>query len=155
VARYSVQVKSAAALAVDTAFAAVVPAAAVACKIRRVTVGVIAGASVPTSQQVTVGINRGTARGTASTTVTPGKLDPRSPAAGITGVDTVWSTPPTLAAADQFRVSFNSQSGADLPWEGLEEFWTDIGTANPIVFVNRDNALPASHSFTLSVETDE
>lgn len=153
--RYSVQVKSAAALAVDTAFAAVVPAAAVACKIRRVTVGVVAGASVPTSQQVTVGINRGTARGTASTTVTPNKLDPRHQAAGITGVDTVWSVAPTLAAADQFRVSFNSQSGADLPWEQLEEFWTDIGVANPIVFVNRDNALPASHSYTLSIETEE
>lgn len=154
-ARYSVQVKSAAALAVDTAFAAVVPAAAVACKIRRVTIGVVAGASVPTSQQVTVGINRGTARGTASTTLTPSKLDPRHQAAGITGVDTVWSGAPTLAAADQFRVSFNSQSGADLPWEQLEEFWTDIGTANPIVFVNRDNALPASHSYTLSIETEE
>lgn len=154
-ARYSVQVKSAAALAVDTAFAAVVPAAAVACKIRRVTIGVVAGASVPTSQQVTVGINRGTARGTATTTLTPGKLDPRHQAAGITGVDTAWSGAPTLAAADQFRVSFNSQSGADLPWEQLEEFWTDIGVANPIVFVNRDNALPAAHSYTLSIETEE
>lgn len=156
-ARYSVAVKSSAALAVDTAFAAVVPAAAIACKIRRVTIGVVAGASVPTSQQVTVGINRGTARGTATTTVTPGKLDPRTQAAGITGVDTVWSTPPTFGAAstDQFKVSFNSQSGADLPWEQLEEFWTDIGTANPVVFINRDNALPASHSYTLSIETEE
>lgn len=154
-ARYSVQVKSAAALAVDTAFAAVVPAALVACRIRRVTIGLVAGASVPTSQQVTVGINRGTARGTATTTLTPGKVDPRTGPAQITGVDTVWSVAPTLAAADQFRVSLNSQSGADLPWEQLEEFWTDIGTANPIVFVNRDNALPAAHSYTLSIETEE
>ncbi|MGH8571934.1 MAG: hypothetical protein ACREX8_05075, partial [Gammaproteobacteria bacterium] len=69
-ARYSAQVKSAGALAVDTAFAALVPAAAVACKLRRVTLGVVAGATTPTSQQLTVGINRGTARGTATTTVT-------------------------------------------------------------------------------------
>lgn len=153
--RYSAQVKSAAALAVDTAFAAVVPGAAVACKIRRVTLGVVAGATAPTSQQVTVGINRGTARGTSSGTATVGKLDPRSAASGVTGVDTTWSVAPTLAAADQFRVSFNSQSGVDLPWELLEEFVSDVGAANPIVFVNRDNALPASHSYTLSVEWEE
>lgn len=154
-ARYSAQVKSAAALAVDTAFAAIVPAAAVACKIRRVTLGVVAGATTPTSQQVTVSINRGTARGTATTTVAGQRLDPRSAASGITGMDTVWSVAPTLAAADQFRVSFNTQSGVDLPWELLEEFVSDVGTANPVVFVNRDNALPASHSYVLSVEWEE
>lgn len=154
-ARYSAQVKSATALAVDTAFAALVPAAAVAAKLRRVTLGVVAGASTPTSQQLTVAINRGTARGTATTTVSGQRLDPRSAASGITGMDTVWSVAPTLAAADQFRVSFNSQSGVDLPWELLEEFISDIGTANPIVFVNRDNALPASHAYTLSVEWEE
>lgn len=154
-ARYSFFVKGASALAVDTAFAAVVPAAAIACKIRRVTIGVVAGAATPTSQQVTVAVNRGTARGTASTTVSGQRLDPRSAASGITGLDTVWSVAPTLAAADMFRVSFNSQSGADLPWEALEELWTDVGTANPLVFVNRDNALPASHAYTLSVEIEE
>lgn len=154
-ARYSAFVKSAAALAVDTAFGALDPAAAVAFKLRRVTLGVVAGATTPTSQQVTVGINRGTARGTATTTVAGQRLDPRSAASGITGFDTVWSVAPTLAAADQFRVSFNSQSGVDLPWELLEEFVSDVGTANPIVFVNRDNALPASHSYTLSLEWEE
>lgn len=154
-ARYSAQVTSAAALAANTAFASLVPAAAVACKLRRVTLGVIAGASTPTSQQLLVGINRGTARGTATTTVAGQKLDPRSPASGITGLDTVWSAAPTLAAADQFSAAFNSQSGLDLPWELLEEFVSDVGTANPLVFVNRANALPASHSLVLSVEWDE
>lgn len=154
-ARYSAQVKSAAALAVDTAFAALVPAATVGFRLRRVTLGVVAGATTPTSQQVTVAINRGSARGTATTTVTGNRLDPRAPASQITGMDTVWSTPPTLAAADVFRTSFNSQSGTDLPWELMEEFFSDVGTANPIVFVNRDNALPASHSFVMSVEYEE
>jgi hypothetical protein len=102
-----------------------------------------------------VGINRGTARGTASTTATPQQLDPRSPASAITGLDTAWSVAPTLASADQFVVSFNTQSGVDLPWELLEEFVSATGTANPIVFVNRTNALPASHSFTISVEHEE
>lgn len=154
-ARYNAFVKSAAALAVDTAFGAIVPAAAVGFRLRRVTLGVVAGASTPTSQQVTVAINRGTARGTASTTVTGTALDPRAAASAITGFDTVWSTPPTLAAADFFRTSFNSQSGTDLPWELMEELWSDIGTAKPLCFVNRDNALPASHAFTLAVEWEE
>lgn len=154
-ARYSAFVKSSTALAVDTAFAAVVPAAAIACKLRRVTIGVVAGATTPTSQQLTVAINRGTARGTATTTVAGQKLDPRSASSGITGMDTVWSAAPTLASADQYRVSFNSQSGVDLPWELLEEFVSDVGTANPLVFVNRDNALPTSHAYTLSVEWEE
>lgn len=154
-ARYSAQVESAAALAVDTAFASLVPAAAVMFKLRRVTIGCVAGASTPTSQQLVVGINRGTARGTATTTVTMSKLDPRSAASGITGMDTVWSAAPTLAAADQYRIAFNSQSGVDLPWELLEEFASDIGTANPLVFVNRDNALPAAHKLVFSCEIEE
>lgn len=156
-ARFSVSLYSTAAVAADAPIAAVVPATNLACKIRRVTLGVVAGTSTPTSQQLVVGINRGTARGTATTTLTPVKLDPRSPAAGITGVDTAWSGNPTFGASstDMVKIPINSQSGADLPWEALEELWTDTGTANPIVFVNRDNALPASHKYVLSIETEE
>jgi hypothetical protein len=154
-ARYSAFVKSSTALAVDTTFAALTPAAAVGFKLRRVTIGVVAGATTPTSQQLTFGINRGSARGTATTTVAGQKLDIKSSASNITGLDTVWSTAPTLGSADQYRASFNSQSGIDLPWELLEEFCSDVGTANPICFVNRDNALPTSHAYTLSVEWEE
>lgn len=156
-ARYSASVESAAAVGADTAFASVVPAAAVAFKLRRVTVGVVAGAAVPTSQQLEVGINRGTARGTATTTVAGVRLDPRSAASGITGMDTVWSVAPTVGASstDAVKVAFNSQSGADLPWEGMEEFVSDVGLANPIVFINRANALPASHKLVLTVEWEE
>lgn len=156
-ARYHTSLYSAAALAVDTAFAAIVPAAAVACKLRRVTLGVVAGTSPPTSQQLVVGLNRGTARGTATTTLTMARMDPRSGASGITGVDTVWSTPPTFGASstDAEKWAFNSQAGLDLPWELVEELWSDVGTANPLVFVNRDNALPASHKLVLKIETEE
>lgn len=155
--RYNVALYSVAAIAVDTAFAAIVPAAAVACKLRRVTLGVVAGTSPPTSQQLTVGLNRGTARGTATTTLTMNKMDPRHPASAITGVDTVWSVAPTIGASttDVEKWTFNSQAGMDLPWELVEELWTDIGTANPLVFVNRDNALPASHKYVLKIETEE
>jgi hypothetical protein len=155
--RYNVSFYSAAAVAADAPIAAIVPAASVACKIRRITLGVVAGTGAPTSQQLVVGLNRGTARGTATTTLTMNKMDPRHPASAITGVDTAWSVNPTFGASstDFAKVPINSQSGADLPWEGIEELWTDIGTANPIVLVNRDNVIPASHKYTITIETEE
>jgi len=52
-------------------------------------------------------------------------------------------------------VAFNSQSGVDLPWELLEEFVVAAGTANGLGFINRDNALPASHQYVISVEVEE
>lgn len=153
--RYATQVKSTAALAVDTGFAWLMSPAGSGCKLRRVTLGVVAGATTPTSQQVTVGINRVSTSGTTpGTALAAGKLDPNSPAAAMT-VYPSFATPPTPAAADQHRTSFNSQSGVDLPWELLEEFIVSAGTANGLAFINRDNALPASHSYTLSIEWEE
>jgi hypothetical protein len=115
--RFSVQAKSATALAVDTGFAWLYPVTANGYKLRRMTLGVVAGATTPTSQQVTVGINRTTNAGTTpGGGMTPGKLDPNSSAAGSV-FSTTFGTPPTLTANDQYRVTFNSQSGVDLPWE--------------------------------------
>lgn len=154
-ARYAMQVKSTAALAVDTGFGWLMATANNGYKLRRVTLGVVAGASTPTSQQVTVGINRVTSAGTTPTAgMTPAKLDPNSAAAGSVW-NTAYATAPTLTANDQYRVSFNSQSGVDLPWELLEEFIVASGTANGLVFLNRDNALPASHAYVLSAEFEE
>lgn len=152
--RYAFQVKSAAALAVDTGFAWINSAAGNGSKLRRVTLGVVAGATTPTSQQITVGINRTTSAGTTPVAVTPGKLDPNSAAVGSTCASS-FATPPTNTSTDQFRVSFNSQAGVDLPWEALEEFIVTLGTANGLAFINRDNALPASHSLVVSVEFEE
>jgi len=42
-----------------------------------------------------------------------------------------------------------------VPYELLEEWTCDQGTANGIAFVNTGNALPASHLFTLSLEWEE
>lgn len=154
-ARYSAQVKSSTALAVDTAFAWLMAPAGNGCKLRRVTLGVVAGATVPTSQQLTVGINRVSTAGTTPTAgPAPGKLDPNSAANNMIW-DSAFVTPPTPATADQYRISCNSQSGADLPWELLEEFIVAAGTTNGLAFINRDNALPASHAYTLTVEWEE
>lgn len=153
--RFSAQAESSAALAVDTAFAWLYPVTGSGYKLRRVTIGCVAGAGVPTSQQVVVGINRTSTAGTTpGGGMTGAKLDPNSPAAAAVFSST-FGTPPTLAASDQYRIAFNTQSGADLPWELLEEFIVAAGTTSGLAFVNRDNALPASHKYVLSVEWEE
>jgi hypothetical protein len=164
-ARYNATVESAAAInatapsggTANALFASLVAGGSMGCKLRRVTLGVRAGASVPTSQQVTVALIRQTGRGTATATTTGNKLDPNTAASGITGVDTAWSTVPTATwtAPYLFEVSFNTQSGLDLPWELLEELIIASGTANGIAFINVGNALPASHLYTLALEWEE
>lgn len=154
-ARFTAQVESSAALAVDTGFAWLMSSANNGYKLRRVTLGVVAGAGVPTSQQLVVGINRVTSAGITPTAgMTPSKMDPDSAAAGSVW-NTAYATPPTVSTNDSYRIPFNSQSGVDLPWELLEEFAVALGTTNGLAFINRDNALPASHKLVITVEFEE
>jgi hypothetical protein len=143
-------------------FAAVVAGASANFKLRRVMLGVRAGASVPTSQQMTVAAYRQTVRvaGTGFSTVTGLNIDPRGAATAITGIDittaaTAGTTGPTIGANPLARWTFNTQSTLDIPFEFLEELLADQGTANGIAFVNLGNALPASHLFTLDAEWEE
>lgn len=127
-------------------------------KLRRLTIGVRAGVGAPSSQQLTVGIVRTTARGTATVTNAPKALDPNSlQTSSITGIDTTWTTVPTAVwtAPYLYEFSFNSQSGVDLPFELLEELIVPVGVANGLGFINVGNALPTGHLITCSCETDE
>lgn len=154
-ARYNASVESAAALAADTGFAWLRPVSTAGGKLRRVTLGVLAGAASPTSQQIEVGIARTTNAGTTpGGSVTGAKLDPNSPAASCL-FHTTYATPPTLTSPDQYKIAFNSQSGVDLPWELLEEFIIAAGTTDGLAFINRTNALPASHKLVMTVEWEE
>jgi hypothetical protein len=143
-------------------FAAVVAGASANFKLRRVSIGVRAGAAVPTSQQMTVAVYRQTVRavGTGFSTVTGLAMDPRGAATAITGVDVTTGTAagttgPTIASNPLAKLTFNTQSAWDKPWEFLEELICDQGTANGLAFVNIGNALPASHLFTLEIEWEE
>ena len=143
-------------------FMAVVAGSAADFRVRRLKVGVRAGASVPTSQQMTIGIYRQTVRvvGTGFSTVTGLNLDPNGAATAITGVDittatTAGTTGPTIGANPIDKFSFNTQQGLDFPWELMEELWCAAGTANGIALVNIGNALPASHLFTVGGEWEE
>lgn len=144
-------------------FAAIVAGASANFKLRRLMIGVRAGASVPTSQQMTINVYRQTVRvaGTGFSTVTGLNLDNRAAATAITGVDittaaAAGTTGPTIGANPIVKLpSFNTQSGLDVPYELLEELFCDQGTANGIALVNIGNALPASHLFTVGVEWEE
>jgi hypothetical protein len=60
-----------------------------------------------------------------------------------------------VAASPMERLTFNTQSGYDVPWEMLEEWICDQGLANGIAFVNWNNALPTLHVATIDVEWEE
>lgn len=139
-------------------FGNLVAGAAAGYKLRRLTIGVRAGASAPTSQQLTVAIVRATARGTASATNAPKALDPNAnQTASSPGIDTAWTVVPTATWASPYlyEFSFNTQSGADLPFEQTEELVCAVGTANGLAFINVGNPLPSGHLLTLSCEIDE
>jgi hypothetical protein len=139
-------------------FASLVLTATSAFRIRRLTLGVRAGTGAPTSQQVSIAAIRCTARGTQTTTQTLNKMDNNSFATNV-AADSAWSTTPTLpgtaVANYSWEASFNTQSGADLPWELLEELYCGATTGNGFAFFNIGNALPTSHLFTFSFEIDE
>jgi hypothetical protein len=132
-------------------------------RLRRLQLGVIAGASVPTSQQVSVGVYRQTVApagtglaaavlGQAYETHTP-QTDPTVGLIATTAT-TIGTTGPTLAANPIAVIAFNSQSTLDLPYEFMEELVCGIGTANGIAFVNIGNTLPAAHSIRLTAEIE-
>jgi hypothetical protein len=153
-ARYKSSVESATALAAATTFGNLVAAAAANYKLRRVKVGFRTSGAI-TSQQITLAIYRATVRGTATATSTGIAMDPRSAASAITGLDTTWSVAPTIAANPIDKFSLNTQSGADLPIEAMEEMICDQGTANGLAFQIIGNALPSGYTLTLDLEWEE
>lgn len=127
-------------------------------RLRRLMVGVRAGASVPTSQQVTIELHRQTVApagtGLAAAVVGQGMETwvPTDPTAGLifTTASTIGTTGPTLTTTPLHTITFNTQTFVDLPVEFTDELIVGSGTANGIGFVNIGNALPASHFYVIS-----
>ena len=134
-------------------------------KVRRVNLGVIAGASVPTSQQVDIAVFRQTVApsGTGLTSTALGtpletwtvQTDPTSGPFSTTAT-TIGTTGPTLTTPTNplYIWTFNTQSTLDLPLEFLEELIVPLGAANGIAFVNFTNTLPAAHKVRINVEIE-
>jgi hypothetical protein len=132
-------------------------------RLRRVQLGTIAAASVPTSQQVSVGIFRQTVApsGTGIAAAVPGQpfethTPQTDPTAGIFAITatTIGTTGPTLATNPLFVIPFNTQTTLDVPWEFYEEIISAIGTASGIAFVNIGNTLPPNHQIRINVEIE-
>src|SRR5260370_25676618 len=103
-------------------FAAVVAGAATGFKLRRLKIGVRAGASVPTSQQMSIAMFRQTVRvvGTGFSTVVGQAFDPNANTSQISGVDittaaAAGTTGPTLASVALDEWTFNTPAGAGPP----------------------------------------
>lgn len=132
-------------------------------RLRRVKAGVIAGASVPTSQQVDIGVFRQTVApaGTGLAAAVLGQpfetwTPQTDPTTGViaTTASSIGTTGPTIASNPIDILTLNTQSTVDVPWEFMEEMVCAIGTANGFAFVNMTNALPASHKIRLSFEIE-
>jgi len=139
-------------------------------RLRRLNASVIAGAGVPTSQQVAVGVFRQTVApaGTGIAAAVLGlplethtlQTDPTAGIFALTAT-TIGTTGPTIGANPLYVFGFNSQTTLDLPYEFLEELISPIGTPNGLAFVNlgaafatTTNSLPASHQIRLSMEIE-
>lgn len=132
-------------------------------RLRRLQLGVMTtSATVPTSQQIQVGVYRQTVApvGTGIATSVPGQAletwTPTDPTGGIFAITatTIGTTGPTLATNPHNKFTFNSQNTLDVPNEFLEEYVCGTGTANGFAFVNLGNTLPANHFITIGIEVE-
>lgn len=144
-------------------FAAVVAGAAANFKLRRVKIATRGPSGSITSQQNTVQIHRQTVRpaGTGLVLGTAGQnLDSRGAVSAITGYDVTsagaaGTTGPTVTATPMEKLTFNTQTSWDVPWDYIEDFVCDQGTANGLAFVNFGNALPANTLFVVTATWEE
>jgi hypothetical protein len=143
-------------------FAAIVAGASVNFKLRRVKISTRGPSGSITSQQNTVAIYRQTVRvvGTGFSTTVGQNLDQRGAASGVTGADittasAAGTTGPTIGSNAMEKLSFNTQTSWDVPWDYIEDFVCDQGTANGLAFVNIGNALPANTLFVVTATWEE
>lgn len=156
-ARYTAQLTSSATLASGTAFAWLGYSSTVGLRLRRVVLGVIGGTSAVSSQQLQVGINP-THAGSPTVPVNATAFPMNSVfAANSNNLISAWTVAPTLNAADEITLTFNSQSGGDWPWEIPEDLWEPYAPAANVgfAFVNRVNTMPTGASYALTVEWEE
>lgn len=143
-------------------FAAIVAGSAANFKLRRIKIGTRGPSGSITSQQNSVSIYRQTVRvaGTGFGTTVGQNLDPRGAATAITGVDVTTAsaagtTGPTIGANALEELPFNTQTSWDVPWDYVEDFVCDQGTANGLALVNIGNALPANTLFVVTCTWEE
>lgn len=155
-ARYNIPLESPTAIAADTGFLWGKSVAGNGFKLRRITIGVqVAGGATPTNMQCQLRVQRTTGAGTTpGGAITPTLQDINTRAAASLWW-TTYATPPTTVAVDVIKIPFNSQAGADLPYEGDELYYAQLGTTDGFAFLNGGNALPANHKLVLTCVIEE
>lgn len=129
-------------------------------RMRRLTLGARFPAGVPTSQQQTIHVHRQTVApaGTGLAAAVVGESyeiwTPTDPTAGLiaTTATTIGTTGPTINAAPIKKLTFNTQTGWDVPVELLEEMVVNKGTANGLAFVIFSPNLPTNCILTIECE---
>lgn len=148
---FTANLESVAAIATNTGFAWLMAVANTGFQLTRVTLGARAGTGTITDFNAVVGINRVTTAGTTPTNgPVPTRRDPDRPANQALWIS-AFSAAPTTTTDDMIRVAFNTKSTVDLPMDLIQP----NGTAGGFAFINRDNAMPASTQYVISVEWNE
>jgi hypothetical protein len=144
-------------------YAAWVAASAANFKLRRLKLGIRGPAGSVTSDQHTIALYRQTTRaaGTGLSNQVGQNLDQRGGADVTSGLDyataatlTGSPTAPVLAATAMEKLTMNTQTSWDVPWDYIEDFVADQGTANGLALVNIGNALPSSHLITSTMTVE-
>jgi hypothetical protein len=97
---------------------------------------------------------RSTALGTSTTTVAAEEQDPGGPAA-TTLLDTVWSTPPTLAALAMRRYATPNTAGSGIVWTWPDHRPFIVPLSTGIVVVNDIATSTTLGLFNISVVFEE
>ncbi len=157
-ARYHTTITSATAIAVDTAFFYLMCPAGGGYNLKRVEAELVtvSSAAAPPDQTGVLGISLATAAGVgaASITGTVGKNNTNYPTDLTIAATSFATTAPTFgaSAADPWQPGTSSRGGIFDNWEQPDEWQVSAGTANGLVFVNRQNALTTPLAWKLHVE---
>lgn len=99
-------------------------------------------------------LNRGTALGTSSATVTPEEQDPGG-GAPVALLDTAWSVNPTLAATDLRRYATASSIGSGIVWTWPDHRPLIVPVSTGIVIVNGNATSTTTGFFVIYVVLEE
>lgn len=147
---YDVVFTSPANVAANTVFGNIPAAAAQGFVLRRLKGGCRVNSGAPTSQQIHLGLYRSIARGAQTSTTAPERLSQLAPATcPIAGVDTLWSTPPTLGTLIEIIPAYVGTT-FDIWYPDVHGIEVQAGVANGLAFNNVAVALPANHQWALT-----
>lgn len=149
---YGTVVTSAPALADGAIIAHLVPSAIAGARLVAVRAGVVTtDGSAPSARQVQIEVCRASARGTQTSSLVPAKLHPGAPDSRVTGVDTAWSTPPSVERP-LAKIAFHTRDRRDTR---LPNGPAALPGSGGLMVRYVGPALPANHQVALTLVHEE